>query len=176
MNKEISRPSVDSQQHEPIIPFREDLESQARENRLRLYFRETEGGGFAIYVGKHPRRWLARAIPWNQVTIAQMQRESNALLVNIPTIPIPSKTPSIELAAQQIFSGFIPRFFPFAKGKPIDLYHLHQNHLHQKGSKEKPQVRIRFDGNLVIVTHPNQELAGSQPPATSHPKAGTQAA
>ncbi|MBI3282591.1 hypothetical protein HYZ70_00770 [Candidatus Curtissbacteria bacterium] len=171
MNKEISQPDIDSQQHEPIIPFGKDLKIRVRQNPLRLYFRETEDGGFEIYLGKRPQRRLARAIPWDQVTIARMQRESNALLVNIPTIPVPSKTPSIELAAQQIFSDFIPRFFPFAKGKRIDLYHLDQ-----KRSKEKPQVRIRFDGNLVIVTHPNRELAGSQPPATSHPKAGTQAA
>lgn len=153
-------------------PFVEMLKTQIKNHdRLILYYRKLRSGRFVILASKKPKMLLAEAAPWHKISAAWMLKEKNATSVNIPAIPVPSRRPSPEMVAKEIFSYFIPRFFPFASGKPIDLYEVNQ-----KKSQGKPDIRIGFRGNLVAISHPRRKFPDTPLPKSSHPKTGTQAA
>lgn len=155
MNVEFLK-STRTQNPEPIHPFKSEVEAQLRHDRkLRIYFREISGGGYDLYVAKSPKRYLAKALPSNKVSISLMEKQRQASYINEPIIPIPNVKPTVEDVAKQVLRFFVPRFFPLAEGRPIDFYHINQ-----RRTNEKPIIEIGFKGNSVVITHPNQVSAG----------------
>lgn len=133
-----------------------DLEVAAKashDGRLIIYFIEDTRGGFHLYAFKHPRVYLAHALPRSLVSIRQMQREAGANFLNAPIIPLPNEYPTIEEVAKESLSYLVPRFF-HAEGKPLDFYRIDQFR-----TKEEPALRIGYEGNLIVVSYPNQEPA-----------------